>query len=118
MKIKMTDQAISKQKPSENRYEIWDTLVSNLMVTIFPSGKKTWSVRYRADGKRVKMKLGDYPALTLSDARRKARDVLISVAEGDHPAYEKKRTIVAKSKQRQTLEINNLLELYDKILLS
>ena len=118
MKIKMTDQAISKQKPSENRYEIWDTLVSNLMVTIFPSGKKTWSVRYRADGKRVKMKLGDYPELALSDARRKARDVLISVADGDHPAYEKKRTIEAKSKQRQTLEINNLLELYDKIHLS
>ena len=118
MKIKMTDQAIAKQKPSQNRYEIWDTLVSNLMVTIFPSGKKTWSVRYRADGKRVKMKLGDYPELALSDARRKARDVLISVADGEHPAYERKRTVEAKSKQRQLLEINNLIELYDKIHLS
>ena len=111
MKIKMTDQALAKQKPKDDRYEVWDTLVSNLMVTVFPSGKKTWSVRYRSDGKRVKMKLGDYPNLALSDARRKAKDVLVSVADGENPAYEKHKKVKAKSRTRQTLQISNLLEL-------
>ena len=118
MKIKMTDQALAKQKPKEDRYEVWDTLVSNLMVTVFPSGKKTWSVRYRSDGKRVKMKLGDYPNLALSDARRKAKDVLVSVADGENPAYEKRKDVKAKSRTRQTLQISNLLELYEKLHLS
>ena len=118
MKIKMTDQALAKQKPQDNRYEVWDTLVSNLMVTVFPSGKKTWSVRYRSDGKRVKMKLGDYPSLGLGDARRKAKDVLHSVADGENPAYDKRRTVEAKSRTRQTLQISNLLQLYDQLHLS
>lgn len=118
MKIKMTDQALAKQKPKDDRYEVWDILVSNLMVTVFPSGKKTWSVRYRSDGKRVKMKLGDYPNLTLSDARRKAKDVLVSVADGENPAYEKRKDVKAKSRTRQTLQISNLLELYEKLHLS
>ena len=118
MKIKMTDQALAKQKPKDDRYEVWDTLVSNLMVTVFPSGKKTWSVRYRSDGKRVKMKLGEYPNLALSDARRKAKDVLVSVANGENPAYEKRKDVKAKSRTRQTLQISNLLELYEKLHLS
>ena len=118
MKIKMTDQALAKQKPKDDRYEVWDTLVSNLMVTVFPSGKKTWSVRYRSDGKRVKMKLGDYPNLALSDARRKAKDVLVSVADGENPAYEKRKDVKAKSRTRQTLQISNLLGLYEKLHLS
>lgn len=118
MKIKMSDQALAKQKPKDDRYEVWDTLVSNLMVTVFPSGKKTWSVRYRSDGKRVKMKLGDYPNLALSDARRKAKDVLVSVADGENPAYEKRKDVKAKSRTRQTLQISNLLELYEKLHLS
>lgn len=118
MKIKMTDQALAKQKPKDDRYEVWDTLVSNLMVTVFPSGKKTWSVRYRSDGKRVKMKLGDYPNLALSDARRKAKDVLVSVADGENPAYEKRKDVKAKSRTRQTIQISNLLELYEKLHLS
>lgn len=118
MKLKMTDQALAKQKPGGDRYEIWDTLVSNLMMTVFPSGKKTWSVRYRSDSKRVKMKLGDYPTLGLSDARRRSKDVLFSVADGENPAYEKRRKVEDKSKTRQTLEINNLLDLYDQLHLS
>ena len=118
MKLKMTDQALAKQKPRGDRYEVWDTLVSNLMVTVFPSGKKTWSVRYRSDNKRVKMKLGDYPTLGLSDARRKAKDVLVSVADGENPAYEKRRKVKGNSKKRQTLEINNLLDLYAQLHLS
>ena len=118
MKIKMSDQALAKQKPKDDRYEVWDTLVSNLMVTVFPSGKKTWSVRYRSDGKRVKMKLGDYPNLALSDARRKAKDVLVSVADGENPAYEKRKDVKAKSRTRQTIQISNLLELYEKLHLS
>ena len=40
MKIKMSDQALAKQKPKDDRYEVWDTLVSNLMVTVFQVGRK------------------------------------------------------------------------------
>ena len=91
MKLKMTDQALARAKPRADRYEIWDTLVSNLLVTVYPSGKKSWSVRYSSDGKRIKMKLGEYPALALSEARNKAKDALVAVFEGTNPSYEKQR---------------------------
>ena len=118
MKIKMTDQSLARLKPAESRIDVTDALVTNLMMSIHPKGKKIWSVRYRADGKRVKMKLGEYPDLTLGDARRRAKDVLHSVADGENPAYENRRAVEAKSKARQTLQISNLLELYDQLHLS
>ena len=82
MKIKMTDQSLARLKPADSRIDVTDALVTNLMMSIHPKGKKIWSVRYRADGKRVKMKLGEYPDLTLGDARRRAKDVLHSVSDG------------------------------------
>jgi len=39
-----------------------------------PSGVKTWLYVYAFDGKRRKMNLGQYPAISLEDARSRFED--------------------------------------------
>ena len=55
---------------------------------MLPSGAKTWGLRARLNGQRIRVDLGTYPATTLKDARRKAHDALRIVERGDDPRYE------------------------------
>ena len=116
--MKMTDQALVKLKPAQSRIDVSDTVVTNLMMTVQPKGKKVWSVRYRADGKRIKMKLGEYPDLSLRDAREKARDAILSVFDGENPAYDKTQEKIAKTESRVGSTIASLLERYEALHLS
>ncbi len=67
-------------------------------VRIFPSGRKVYCVRYRTkDGRRRYQQIGDYPTLTLDEARDLARETLGRVAKGEDPADERKETLSALS---------------------
>lgn len=58
-------------------------------VRVSYGGKKAFVVRYRVNGRLRRMTLGPYPALSLAEARRRARIVMGDVADGDDPAQEK-----------------------------
>lgn len=95
-------QKISTDQPQQD----WlDELVRGLCLRV--SGKtdrKTWLVRYRADGKHRRMKLGTYPALTLKQARERARDVIQSIVGGSDPLQEQRRaTVRAKENTFRTM---------------
>jgi integrase len=47
--------------------------------------RRSWAWRYTFNGKRQKLGLGAYPATTLEDARRKAREAAAMVAKGLNP---------------------------------
>jgi integrase len=117
MKLKMTDQALARVKPTEARLEIWDELVPNLLLTVHPTGRKSWSVRYRADGKRLKMSLGAYPEIGLRDAREKARDVLLAASDGENPAHDRRRERAEKESERRIegITIGDLLKTYERL---
>ena len=117
MKLKMTDQALARLKSASERVEVWDELVPNLLLTIHPTGRKSWAVRYRADGRRVKMALGTYPETGLRDAREKARDVLLAAADGENPSHEKRRERAEKEADRKIegLKIGDLLKTYEQL---
>lgn len=117
MKLKMTDQALARLKSASERVEVWDELVPNLLLTIHPTGRKSWAVRYRADGRRVKMALGTYPETGLRDAREKARDVLLAAADGENPSHEKRRERAEKEADRKIegLTIGDLLKTYEHL---
>lgn len=46
-----------------------------LILDVTAKGKKSWFQRYRHDGNRFRKKLGQYPGMTLSDARAKRDQV-------------------------------------------
>ena len=64
----------------------WDDAIPGLGVRIFPSGKKSYLLRYRAKGRRRYMTLGRVGAdITLAQARDRARKYRVEVLDGGDP---------------------------------
>ena len=116
--MKFTDQAVSKLKPTDKQVDYRDDLTKGLILRVGKSGKKSWQVRYRADGKQHRQSIGDFPHISLKEAREQVRRIQAAVIDGENPAYENRRAVEAKSKARQTLQISNLVDLYDQLHLS
>ena len=75
----LTDKAIQALKPSKRPKKVSDGY-SHLMLTVYPTGRKTFSARLNDRGKEIVRKLGDYPVLTLAEARRQAEQMRDNVA--------------------------------------
>ncbi len=69
----LTASQIKTAKPQDKRYRLTDG--GGLVLTVEPSGRKIWRFRYQRDGKDAVVTLGDYPALTLLEARQAALDL-------------------------------------------
>ncbi len=85
----LTDRQIKSARPRETQYEIWDQKVPAFGVRVSPSGAKSFQVLYRIRRRSRRLTLGRYPALSLSEARRRALEALGRVALGKDPADEK-----------------------------
>lgn len=77
--------------PATGRLEIRDTDVVGLVLRVTAAGVMTWSVRTRTkDGKQTRPKIGTYPTLGLSAARKAARLALTGITSGADPIEEKR----------------------------
>jgi len=93
----LTRTALAALKPREKDYPKADA--HGLCIVVQPNGRKIWRYRYRFAGKARTLTLGDWPHVSLEEARRlrmAASDVLRS---GRDPTAERKaetqRTLVA-----------------------
>lgn len=78
----LTARNVDTIKPTSKLVALRDTVERGLELRIRPahkSGAKSWSIRYRIHGRQRRMKLGDYPKLSLADAREQARAKLRQV---------------------------------------
>lgn len=83
MKRKLTTKFIDNLPPAKGkRYEARDTPIQGLHLRVSATGGKVWYVSTRVDSRNRRIKLGSYPALSLSDARGRARDVLRDIDIG------------------------------------
>jgi integrase len=85
----LTAIAIDRLKPKAARYEVPDGGQRGLLAVVFPSGKKSFVVRYRFGGVKRKLTLG---GISLAAARKAAAAALYEVHEGRDPAEVKKAT--------------------------
>lgn len=92
MKTKVTQKQIAAAKPASRPYEIRDMVVPGFLCRVQPTGRKTYIVEYKR-GKRFT--IGNAQVLTPSQAREKARAILVQVAEGIDPAAEKRQARAA-----------------------
>ena len=77
---KLTDRFVRSITPEIGRVvHWWDTAAPGLFVATHGSGRQSWRVGYRVDGRPVGFKLSDVRSITLADAV--ARHV-IGVVEG------------------------------------
>ena len=70
-----------------------------LYLQVAGTGTKSWLYRYQLAGRRRNMGLGGYPAMTLSQARKKKNDYQMRVKAGIDPLEEKR-----KSKEQGTAD--------------
>ena len=64
----ITEKIIKNLKPQQKRYQISDG--TGLVVYIQPQGKKVFYAEFRLKGTKVARKLGEFPSLRLSEARK------------------------------------------------
>ena len=79
----VTDTKLRGLKPKDKAYQVADD--GGLFVEVMPGGAKPWRLRYRLHGKQEKVTLGEYPAYTLSDARRWRDECILLVKRGLSP---------------------------------
>ena len=69
--MKFTDYAVKALKPRETRYEVYADEKTGFGIRVSKNGVKSWISRYRRNGRLVKMTLGNYPTMSLGQARLK-----------------------------------------------
>jgi integrase len=69
--------------------------VPGLQLQVTPTGGKTWVLRATVAGKRAELGLGGYPAVTLAQARDKAREARDQISRGIDPKAERRAARVA-----------------------
>jgi integrase len=80
MKTRLTEIAVSRLKPPKSGKYAWhpDALLPSFGVRVYTTGRRVWGITRRWDGAThpTFRKIGELPAMSLADARTKAREIL------------------------------------------
>jgi len=90
----LTDTAIKKLKPGEKPVKVSDE--RGLYLLVNPTGSKLWRWKYRYEGKEKVMPLGQYPDVSLAQAREGRDEGRKLLAAGADPMAQRKAEKVAK----------------------
>jgi integrase len=97
----LTDTKLRTAKPEDKPYSLQDG--NGLYLEVRPSGAKYWRYRYwltpEKDGRYT---IGEYPAISLADARRERERVRALVKQGINPTQEKKTDKIRQIHERST----------------
>ena len=85
----LTNTEVKQAKPKSKEYNLADG--KGLALRVKPTGSKLWLFNYshRTTKKRVNLSLGQYPALSLADARRKTEEYRSLLTQGIDPKEHK-----------------------------
>ena len=82
--------------PAAGQIEYFDTRLPAFGLRVSYSGTKAWIVMTRIHGKLTRLTLGRHPALSLTEAREKARAMVEAAKAGQDP-----RLIEAEERRRK-----------------
>src|SRR5262245_19759725 len=113
-RARLTDLSVKAIRPKAEYFEVVDG-TSGLRLAVFPSGARSWVVRYRRpDSKRTaKLTLGKYPAMPLAEARIRAAEARAAVSAGTDPG-EAKRRAKADAEQAEAERRGDAIEVHIK----
>src|SRR5581483_4825247 len=96
MAKKLTDTVVrSLELPSSGQRVVWDGGdggVRRFGLRLSAGGTRAWVVKYKVGGRSRWLTLGQYPLVSLSGARTKAKAALAKVVQGEDPAAERRQT--------------------------
>ncbi|MGZ8094992.1 MAG: tyrosine-type recombinase/integrase [Methylosarcina sp.] len=73
------------------RCVLWDAELSGFGVRIYPTGKKSFILNYRHNGRMRLITIGQYGAITLDQARIEAKKYHVGIIQGTDPLEERQR---------------------------
>jgi integrase len=81
----LNSRKVETLKPGEKDYTVADQ--HGLGLRVWPSGKKSWVFKFRPNGetKQTKVTIGEYPAITLKQARAQVAEYRERIAQGGDP---------------------------------
>ena len=97
----LTDRTLKALKPK--LAEVWDTTFPGFGVRVSETGRKTFvlAARYPGNKSSARRAIGTYGALTLADAREKARDWLKLIEAGKDPKLESQRQRTLEQRRQE-----------------
>lgn len=86
----LTDNKCNTAKTKAKEYRLYDG--GNLSLLIKKNGIKSWRIKYkRPDGRETETALGNYPTVTLKEAREQREQLKKLLAQGIDPSEKKKK---------------------------
>ncbi len=102
----LTTKQIENAKPKDKPYKLADG--GGLCLLVAPSGARLWRWRYRFAGKEKMMAFGEFPVVSLKEARELHFAARHKLAEGSDPMAERKAE--AESRQREAEAVQRQAE--------
>ena len=90
----LNDTKVRTLKPQEKSYRLLDA--ERLYIEVRPTGKKIWRFKYTLHGKEGTISFGEYPAVSLVQARKLKDEAKAKLAIGLNPSEEKKKEKLEK----------------------
>lgn len=84
--FKLTKRTVDGFEIRASDYLVWDCDMRGFGLRVYPSGKKTYLIQYRAGRRTRRITLGQHGVLTTEEARKHARQLLGDVARGEDPS--------------------------------
>ncbi|MGK3470249.1 tyrosine-type recombinase/integrase [Klebsiella pneumoniae] len=85
--MSLTDAKIRSLKPTDKPFKVSDS--HGLYLLVKPGGSHLWYLKYRINGKKSRIALGAYPAVSLSDARQQREGIRKMLALNINPAQQR-----------------------------
>lgn len=115
---RFTDLYIRKLQLQKTRYEVREG--DGFAIRISSNGVKTWVFIYKLQGRKRRMTLGNYPGMTLSNARSAFREARNLLEQGKDPIEVKRREreeqLLRDEARRRELEAPTIARLVDEYL--
>ncbi len=95
--MKISKRNVDAAEIKDKDYFIWDAEMKGFGLRVFASGKKSYLIQYRAEGRTRRRTLGAHGVLTPDNARKLAGEFLSDVAFGGNPSEDKKNSSASES---------------------
>ena len=96
-KSNLTDRTLAALAKAGRQEDHYDLGIPGLLARPKASGGVSWGFRYSLAGKKRRLTIGDWPAVTLAEARRKALGHRKALADGRDPWSEAKQAAAAET---------------------
>lgn len=101
--MSLTDVKIRQAKATDRVLKLTDG--NGLHLEVKPNGSKLWRYRYKIAGKENLFAVGEYPSMSLQDARKARDDARELVKQGIHPSHARQSTLAGQlAKNANTFE--------------